>query len=136
MSYSHRIAIPDGGEAHRAVSVRLDLRARCSATRALAAAAEQDPVAFRRALLGKSPRARAVLDLAAKEAGWGKPLPPHHGRGVSLMYSGWDTYVAQVADVEVTGAGEVRVKRVVCAVDCGTIINPDIVKAQIESGVV
>jgi CO/xanthine dehydrogenase Mo-binding subunit len=102
----------------------------------LAAASRQDPVAFRRALLGKSPRARAVLDLAAKEAGWGKPLAPRHGRGVSLMYSGWDTYVAQVADVEVTGAGEVRVRRIVCAVDCGTIVNPDIVKAQIESGVV
>ena len=71
----------------------------------LAAASKQDPVAFRRALLGKSPRALAVLDLAAKEAGWGKPLPPGHGRGVSLLYSGWDTYLAQVAEVEVTGVG-------------------------------
>jgi len=77
-----------------------------------------------------------VLDLAAKEAGWGKPLPPRHGRGVALMYSGWGTYLAQVADVEVTDAGEVHVRRVVCAVDCGTIVNPDIVTAQIESGVV
>jgi CO/xanthine dehydrogenase Mo-binding subunit len=102
----------------------------------LATAAKQDPVAFRRALLGKSPRARAVLDLAAKEAGWGKPLPPGHGRGVSLMYSGWDTYLAQVAEVEVASSGEVRVKRVVCAVDCGTMVNPDIVKAQVESAVV
>jgi isoquinoline 1-oxidoreductase subunit beta len=102
----------------------------------LAATSKQDPVAFRRALLGKSPRARAVLDLAAKEAGWGRPLPPRHGRGVALMYSWWDTYLAQVADVEVTDAGEIRVRRVVCAVDCGTIVNPDIVKAQIESGVV
>ncbi len=102
----------------------------------LAAASKQDPVAYRRALLGKSPRARAVLDLAAKEAGWGKPLPPRRGRGVSLMYSWWDTYLAQVAEVEVTGAGEIRVRRIVCAVDCGTIVNPDIVKAQIESGVV
>ena len=102
----------------------------------LAAAAKQDPVAFRRTLLGKSPRARAVLDLAAKEAGWGKPLPPRHGRGVSLMYSGWGTYLAQVAEVEVTGAGEVHVRRVICAVDCGTIVNPDIVTAQIQSGVV
>jgi isoquinoline 1-oxidoreductase subunit beta len=102
----------------------------------LAAASKQDPVAFRRSLLGKSPRARGVLDLAAKEAGWGKPLPPRHGRGVSLMYSGWDTYVAQVAEVEVADSGEVRVRRIVCAVDCGTIVNPDTVKAQIESGVV
>ena len=81
----------------------------------IAAASRQDPVAFRRGMLGKSPRARAVLDLAAEKAGWGKPLPPGHGRGVALMYSGWDTYVAQVAEVEVTGdrrnrgaAGRVR----------------------------
>jgi isoquinoline 1-oxidoreductase beta subunit len=102
----------------------------------LASAAKQDPVAFRQAMLGKSPRARAVLDLAAKEAGWGKPLPARHGRGVSLLYSEWDTYMAQVADVEVTADGEIKVKRVVCAVDCGTIINPDTVKAQLEGGVV
>jgi isoquinoline 1-oxidoreductase subunit beta len=102
----------------------------------IAAASRQDPVAFRRGMLGKSPRARAVLDLAAEKAGWGKPLPPGHGRGVALMYSGWDTYVAQVAEVEVSGSGEIWVHRVVCAVDCGTIINPDTVKAQIESGVV
>jgi len=102
----------------------------------MAAASGQDPVAFRRGLLGKSPRARAVLDLAAEKAGWGSPLPPGHGRGVALMYSGWDTYLAQVAEVEVTGSGEIRVRRVVCAVDCGTIINPDTVTAQIQSGVV
>ena len=102
----------------------------------LAAASRQDPVAFRRALLGKSPRATAVLDLAAKEAGWGKPLPRGHGRGVALLYSGWGTYLAQVADVEVTGSGDVRVHRIVCAVDCGRIVNPDIVTAQIQSGVV
>jgi CO/xanthine dehydrogenase Mo-binding subunit len=93
-------------------------------------------VAFRRALLGKSPRAMAVLDLAAKESGWGTPLPPGQGRGVALLYSGWDTYLAQVAEVEVTNSSEVRVRRIVCAVDCGTIVNPDIVKAQIEGAVV
>jgi len=102
----------------------------------LAAAAKQDPVAFRRGLLGKAPRAQAVLDLAAKEAGWGKPLPRGHGRGVSLLYSGWDTYLAEVAEVEVSKSGEVRVHRIVCAVDCGTVVNPDIVKAQVEGGVV
>src|SRR5206468_6182945 len=69
----------------------------------LAAESRQDPVAFRRALLGKSPRAMAVLDLATKEAGWGKPLPRGHGRGVALLYSGWGTYLAQVAEVEITG---------------------------------
>jgi isoquinoline 1-oxidoreductase beta subunit len=102
----------------------------------LAAAAKTDPVAYRRALLGKAPRARAVLDLAANAAGWGRPLPAGRGRGVSLLYSGWDTYVAQVAELEVSKAGDVRVHRIVCAVDCGTMVNPDIVKAQIEGGVV
>jgi len=102
----------------------------------LAAAAKQDPVAYRRALLGKSPRGRAVLDLAAQAAGWSQPLPAGSGRGVALMYSGWDTYVAQVAEVAVSESGDVRVHRIVCAVDCGTVVNPDTVKAQIEGGVV
>jgi isoquinoline 1-oxidoreductase beta subunit len=101
----------------------------------LAAAAKADPVEFRRTLLAKAPRARAVLDLAAQEAGWGKPLPAGRFRGVSLLYSGWDTYLAQVAEVEVSQA-DVRVHRVVCAVDCGVVVNPDTVKAQIEGGVV
>jgi isoquinoline 1-oxidoreductase subunit beta len=102
----------------------------------LASASPQDPVAFRRAMLGKSPRALTVLDLAAKEGRWGKPLPRGRGRGVALLYSGWGSYLAQVAEVEVTGSGDIRVHRIVCAVDCGQIVNPDIVKAQIESGVV
>ena len=101
----------------------------------LAAAAQQDPFEYRRALLAKSPRARAVLELAAEKAGWGAKLPAGRGRGIALMYSGWDTYLAEVADVEVSPSGEVRVRRIVCAVDCGTIVNPDIVKAQIEGGV-
>jgi isoquinoline 1-oxidoreductase beta subunit len=102
----------------------------------LAAAATADPLEYRRALLGKSPRARAVLDLAAERAGWGAKVPAGRGRGIALMYSGWDTYVAQVAEVAVSPAGEVRVHRVVCAVDCGTVVNPDTVKAQIEGGVI
>ncbi|HVD32402.1 MAG TPA: molybdopterin cofactor-binding domain-containing protein, partial [Gemmatimonadales bacterium] len=102
----------------------------------LAAASKQDPVAFRRSLLGKAPRALAVLDLAAKAGDWGKPLPPRYGRGVSLLYSGWDSYLAEVAEVEVSKQGEVRVHRIVCAVDCGTVVNPDTVKAQIEGGIV
>jgi isoquinoline 1-oxidoreductase subunit beta len=102
----------------------------------LAAAAKQDPVEYRRALLSKAPRALAVLDLAAKAGDWGKPLPPGYGRGVSLLYSGWDSYLAEVAEVEVSKSGEVRVHRVVCAVDCGTVVNPDTVKAQIEGGIV
>ena len=102
----------------------------------LAAAAKADPFEYRRALLGKSPRARAVLDLAAEKAGWGAKLPAGRGRGIAFMYSGWDTYLAEVADVEVSSSGELRVQRIVCAVDCGTVVNPDTVKAQIEGGVV
>jgi isoquinoline 1-oxidoreductase beta subunit len=102
----------------------------------LAAAAKQDPVAYRRALLGKSARARAVLDVAAREAGWGRPLPQGHGRGVSVLYSSWGSYLAAVAEVSVSEASEVRVHRVVCAVDCGTVVNPDTVKAQIEGGII
>jgi len=100
----------------------------------LAAAAKQDAVAYRRALLEKSPRARAVLELAAEKAGWGQPLPERTGRGVSLQ-SVFATYMAQVAEVEVAKDGAVRVRRVVCAVDCGTVVNPDIVRAQVEGAI-
>jgi isoquinoline 1-oxidoreductase subunit beta len=102
----------------------------------LAAATHQDPVAFRRGLLGKAPRALAVLDTAAKAAGWGDALPAGRGRGVSLLYSWWDTYIALVAEVEVPPSGEVRVHRVVCAIDCGTVVNPDTVMAQMEGGII
>ncbi len=103
----------------------------------LALAAKTDPFEYRRALLDKSPRARAVLELVANKAGWGAPLAAGRGRGIALMYGGaWDTYVAQVAEVSVSKSGEVRVHHVVCAVDCGTVVNPDTVKAQIEGGVI
>jgi len=101
----------------------------------LAAAAKQDAVAYRRALLDKSPRAKAVLNLAAERAGWGQALPKGSGRGVSLQFV-FGSYLAQVADVEVSKEGMVRVRRVVCAVDCGTVVNPDTVQAQIQSGIV
>jgi isoquinoline 1-oxidoreductase beta subunit len=100
----------------------------------LAAAAKQDPVAYRRALLDKSPRAKVVLELAAEKAGWGQPLPERVGRGVSLQFV-FATYMAHVAEVEVSKDGAVRVRRVVCAVDCGIAINPDTVRAQIQSAV-
>jgi isoquinoline 1-oxidoreductase beta subunit len=101
----------------------------------LAAAAKQDPVAYRRALLDKAPRAKAVLELAAEKAGWGQPLPKGGGRGVSVQFV-FATYMAQVAEVEVSNDGAVRVRRVVCAVDCGTVVNPDTVRAQIQSAII
>jgi isoquinoline 1-oxidoreductase subunit beta len=101
----------------------------------LAAAAKQDPVAYRLALLDKAPRAKAVLELAAEKAGWGKPLPERIGRGVSVQFV-FATYLAQVAEVEVSRNGAVRIRRVICAVDCGTVVNPDTVRAQIQSAVI
>jgi len=100
----------------------------------MASAAKKDPVEFRRALLGKNPRAKAVLDLAAEKAGWGQPLPKGSGRGVSLQFV-FGSYLAQVAEVEVAKDGSVRVRRVVCAMDCGTVVNPDTVQAQLMSGI-
>jgi isoquinoline 1-oxidoreductase subunit beta len=101
----------------------------------LAAAAGQDAVAYRRALLDHNPRAKAVLDLVAEKAGWSSPLPKGRGRGIALQ-NVFGSYLAQVAEVEVAKDGSVRVHRVVCAMDCGTVINPDTVQAQIQSGVI
>jgi isoquinoline 1-oxidoreductase beta subunit len=101
----------------------------------LAAAAKKDPVAYRRALLAKNPRGKAVLDLASDKAGWGHELSPGAGRGVSFQ-TVWGTFMAQVVEVEVSKQGEVTVRRVVCAVDCGIAVNPDTVRAQIESAII
>jgi isoquinoline 1-oxidoreductase beta subunit len=101
----------------------------------LASAVRQDPVAYRSALLDKAPRANAVLRLAAEKAGWGTPLPEGVGRGVSLQ-SVFATYLAVIAEVAVAKDGSVRVRRIVCAVDCGTVVNPDTVEAQIQGGVI
>ena len=100
----------------------------------LAAAAKQDAVAYRLALLDKAPRAKTVLALAAQKAGWGQPRPKGSGCGVSLQHV-FATYMAVVAEVEVAKDGTVRVRRVVCAVDCGTVVNPDTVRAQIQSAI-
>jgi isoquinoline 1-oxidoreductase subunit beta len=99
----------------------------------LAVAAQKDPVHYRRALL-KSPRMRAVLDLAADRAGWGTALPGGSGRGVSIQFA-MGSYLAQVAEVSTNAQGQVRVERVVCAMDCGQAVNPDGVRAQLEGGV-
>jgi isoquinoline 1-oxidoreductase beta subunit len=101
----------------------------------LASAVKQDAVAYRRMLLDHNPRARAVLDLAAEKSGWGRPLPKGSGRGVALQFV-FGSYMAQVAEVEVSKEGNVRVRRVVCAMDCGTVVNPDTVQAQLQSGVI
>jgi isoquinoline 1-oxidoreductase subunit beta len=115
----------------------------------VAHAAGKDPVELRRQLIGtKQPpagkaedekpvdvdRLRAVLDLAVNESGWGTQLPKGRGRGVALLYS-WGTYIAQVADVTVAKDGSIRVNRVVVAIDCGQVINPDMVAAQMEGGI-
>ncbi len=99
----------------------------------LAHAAKRDPFEFRRALLGKQPRFRRVLEEAAAMAGWGKPPAGRH-HGIALM-EGYGTHLAQVAEVSVTG-GALTVHRIVCAVDCGQMVNPAIVESQIESGIV
>src|SRR5262249_21328336 len=97
----------------------------------LAHAAGKDPVEFRRGLLAKEPRRLGVLNLAAEKAGWGSPLPAGRARGVAVHKS-FNSYVAEVAEVSLE-AGKPKVHRVVCAVDCGIVVNPDVVRAQMES---
>lgn len=101
----------------------------------LAAAGGKDPFQLRRELLRNAPRHKAVLELAADKAGWGKPLPRGWYRGIAVHES-FTSYVAQVAHVSVSKQGEVQVHRVVCAVDCGPVVNPDTVRAQMESAIV
>jgi isoquinoline 1-oxidoreductase beta subunit len=101
----------------------------------LAHAAGKDPYEFRRGLLTKRPRHLAALELAAEKGNWGAPLPKKHGRGIALHFS-FDTYVAEVAEVSVNEQGRVRVHRVVAAVDCGRVVNPDGVAAQVEGGII
>ncbi len=99
----------------------------------LAAAAGKDPVAFRMEMLKDHPRLQAVLKLAAEKAGWGQPLPKGRGRGVAVHES-FSSFVAHVAEVSVNDKGQVKVERVVCAIDCGRVVNPNIVEAQITGG--
>jgi isoquinoline 1-oxidoreductase beta subunit len=105
----------------------------------LAAAAGADPVRYRLDLLSGAPRARHVLEVAARAAGWPKsattPAVKGRGRGVSMMQA-FGTFIALVVEVTVDGAGGVRVNQVTCAVDCGMVVNPDTVTAQIEGGVI
>jgi isoquinoline 1-oxidoreductase subunit beta len=100
----------------------------------LAALAQRDPYQFRRQLLLKQPRHLGVLDLAAQKAGWDKPLPKGMGRGIAVHFA-FGSYSAHVAEVSVTD-GNVRVHRMVCAIDCGEYVNPGIIAAQTEGGAI
>ena len=101
----------------------------------VAHAGGKDPYELRRKLLANQPRMLAVLDLAAKKANWGAKLPEGVGRGIAAHFS-FDSYVAQVVEASVDKNGGVHVHRVVCALDCGRVINPDTVKAQMEGGII
>ncbi len=100
----------------------------------MAAAGGKDPVEVRRRLLANSPRMLGVLELAAEKSGWGKPAPAGRARGVSLV-NNIGSFTAQVAEVSVTD-GKLKVHRVVCAVDCGRVVNPAILEQQMQSGIV
>jgi isoquinoline 1-oxidoreductase subunit beta len=100
----------------------------------MAALAKIDPVEYRKKLTAKEPRLWKVIELAAEKAGWGKPLAKGRGRGIAAHVS-FGSYVAQVAEVTVD-KGQVKVDRVVCVVDCGAIVHPGIVEAQMEGGIV
>jgi isoquinoline 1-oxidoreductase beta subunit len=101
----------------------------------LAKAGGKDPFEFRRKLLANAPRHRGVLELAASKAGWGQPLPAGRTRGIAVVES-FGSFVAEVAEVSVNrSTSEVRVHRVVCAVDCGRHVNPDTIAAQMEGGI-
>jgi isoquinoline 1-oxidoreductase beta subunit len=118
----------------RSVSHALNVFANESFMDEMAAAAGKDPYEFRLSLLGKQPRFANVLKLAADKAGWGKPLPKGRARGIALM-EGYDTYMAQVVEASADG-GRIRVHRVVVAVDLGRMVNPNIVKQQLEGNII
>jgi len=101
----------------------------------LAKKSNKDPVAFRRGLLDKSPRLKAALELAAAKAGWGNALPARTGRGIALQVA-FGSFIATVAEAEVDSNGEVRVHRIVSAVDTGIVVNPDTVEAQLQGGLI
>lgn len=118
----------------RSVSASMNVFFGESAIDDIAAASGRDPYEFRRELLAKSPRGLAVLDAAARAAGWGTPLPKGRGRGIAFNI-GFGSYCAQVVEVTLTGKA-VRVDRIVCAFDCGTVVDPRGLSAQLEGGIV
>jgi isoquinoline 1-oxidoreductase beta subunit len=101
----------------------------------IAHAAGRDPYEYRRARLTHQPRLKAVLELAAEKAGWGQP-PPGRFQGIAAMISWNGSFLTQVAEISVDAEGQVRVHRVVCAVDCGMMVNPDGVVTQVEGSII
>jgi isoquinoline 1-oxidoreductase subunit beta len=101
----------------------------------LAGKARMDPIAFRRGMLGNSPRLRAALDLVAEKSDWGRPLPARVGRGVSVQPS-FGSYIATIVEAEVDSQGEVSLRRVTSAVDTGIAVNPDTIIAQLQGGLI
>jgi isoquinoline 1-oxidoreductase beta subunit len=93
----------------------------------------KDPIEFRRAMLDKTPRMRAALDLAVEKSDWSKPLPARVGRGISLS-PGFASFLATVVEAEVDAQGEVKIRRVTAAIDTGIAINPDTIEAQLQGG--
>ena len=103
-------------------------------TKLVADFSASDDFEFRMALLRDHPRHRAVLQLAAEKAGWGKPLPEGHFHGIAVHES-FSSYVAQVAEVAQNPDGKFRIVKITCAVDCGVAVNPDVIKAQMAGGI-
>ncbi len=132
-SYLHEPGVPTGfwravGQSHTAFATE-------SFIDECAHAAKQDPATFRKALLVKKPRHLAVLDLVLEKAGWNTPLPQGRARGLAVHES-INTVAAAVLEVSGSGDAGLQVHRAVMAIDCGTVVNPDLVKAQVESSVI
>ncbi|MBD8050012.1 xanthine dehydrogenase family protein molybdopterin-binding subunit [Limnohabitans radicicola] len=134
----HDLVIHDSGFRvgyWRAVSHSMNAFANESFIDELAKAAGQDPYAYRMKMLNGKPRFANVLKLAAEKAGWGKPVAAGRARGIALM-EGYDSYMAQVAEVSIDKDGSVRVHKVTVAADVGHMVNPDTVEAQLQSSIV
>jgi isoquinoline 1-oxidoreductase beta subunit len=101
----------------------------------LARKAGNDPIAFRRDMLGNAPRLQAALDLVAEKSNWGQTLPPRVGRGVCVQPS-FGSFIATVVEAEVDDQGEVRLRRITSAVDTGIAVNPDTIAAQLQGGLI
>jgi isoquinoline 1-oxidoreductase subunit beta len=101
----------------------------------LAHAAKQDPVSFRKKLLVNNPRTLKVLELVVEKSAWGAPLPQGVGRGI-MVENAFGSFLSVVCEAEVAPGGSIQLRRLVAALDCGQVINPDSVKAQIEGGLV